>query len=505
METNFDMDNFEHSLKQHADQFSMIPSKRVWNGVYNSLHPGSKWPSFTMLLFFLLTLIGIGPLNHFSKNYPVSTLPDNSQNSINEENDPRVFNINANFKGRNNLSDKLSSGEVISSNFKLGKSSLGNSINIESKLLNSTDEILINTIPADKEEGINNTLPTLSEEFLQVNKIDSTNPDALLINILDYKKDITSKGLSTGILVDETPGNKHSIVLSENIIIDDSRSLASFLKSNPGKSVLIEIEDIDSSDAENEVTEESSTIKTLTKRNRKTTWIFFATPAITTTYFTGKSQENQNPINTSPLIVNPNQIGNTVRFNARIGLNIGAEMNYEFSEGWEIVTGTQLSYSGYNILAHKVHPSFSYLYLKNEANSMEPKKYITFYGSGEGLDEITLHNNSIQLSIPIGIKHSVWKNNTVEIKIGTSLQPSLILNSHAYILSSDGRNYVTDQDLMRQVNVSGELNSSIIFQGEKVKWHIGPTIRYQALSSYKNMYPVSEHLIDYGIRIGISK
>src|SRR5690606_23738801 len=122
-----------------------------------------------------------------------------------------------------------------------------------------------------------------------------------------------------------------------------------------------------------------------------------------------------------------------------------------------------------------------------------------------GLDEVVLHNNSIQLSIPIGIKHSVWKNNNVEIKIGTTLQPSLVVKGQAYILSSDGRNYVNDPDLMRPVNLSGEFHSSISFQGDKVKWHIGPTIRYQAISSYRNIYPVNEHLIDYGIRIGISK
>ena len=121
------------------------------------------------------------------------------------------------------------------------------------------------------------------------------------------------------------------------------------------------------------------------------------------------------------------------------------------------------------------------------------------------MDEVVLHNNSLQLSVPVGIKHSVWKNNNIEIKIGTSVQPSLLLNGSAYILSTDGRNYVTDDELIRPINVTGEFNSSISFQGDKVKWHVGPVVRYQALSTYKNNYPVNEHLIDYGIRIGISK
>ena len=571
METKFDMDNFEHSLKQHADQFSMIPSKRVWNGVYNSLHPGSKWPSLTMLLFFLLTLVGIGPLNHLSKNYTVTTLPDNSQNSINEESDLKVFSMNSYLNAQKDPSEEISFDKVIALNIDSDQNSSIVSKSIESSLSNATDAILQDKTFSDNKDLQKSSLPS-SKNIVQSGESQLANlpngiivqsdisqlitppgnvvvqssesnlatppgnvvvpsgesklapppggvivqsdksqlatpPGGVIVNLLDYKKDVTSAIPAIGISMDKISGNQHSILLSDNMVIDDSHNLISFLKSNPGKSILIQLEDGDNVDAENGANTESSALKAAAKRNSKTTWIFFATPAITTTYFTGKNLESHNLINSSasPLIVNPNQIGNTMRYNARIGLNLGAEMNYQFAEGWEIVAGTQLSYLGYNILAHKVHPTFSYLYLRNEDNSMEPKKYITYYGSGEGLDEVVLHNNSIQLSVPIGIKHSVWKNNNVEIKIGTSLQPSLVLNGHAYILSADGRNYVNDPELMRNVNISGEINSSISFQGEKVKWHIGPTVRYQALSSFKNIYPVGEHLIDYGIRIGISK
>ena len=64
MERRFDMSDFEQSLKDHADQFKMVPSKRVWNGIYNNLHPGSKWPSITIAILFLFTLITISRLNN---------------------------------------------------------------------------------------------------------------------------------------------------------------------------------------------------------------------------------------------------------------------------------------------------------------------------------------------------------------------------------------------------------------------------------------------------------
>ena len=507
METRFDMDNFEQTLKEHADQFTMIPSKRVWNGVYNSLHPGSKWPSLTMLLFFLLTLVGIGPLNQSSKNYTVASLPDNTQKSVTDESESKVFTMQTYLKSATYLAEKRSMGKVIPLKNNSVHRDLSQNNNIESQLPAVTIESEFDKPTIRSSEDFQKSSLISSQKFVQEVESGKTVPVSTVVNIPDFVWNPISIVPAKGIIVDKGADKQHTIILNENIILDDSNTLISFLKSNPGNSILIGIEDIDNEEAEKDsAATEVTTLKQTTKRNSKTTWIFFATPAITTTYFTGKSPEDLDLINASPLIVNPRQIGNTMRYNARPGLSIGAEINHEFANDWEFVSGMQLSYSGYNILAHKVHPSFSYLYLRDdETNTMQPKKYITYYGSGEGLDEVVLHNNSIQLSIPIGIKHTVWKNNNVEIKIGTSLQPSLVVKGQAFILSSDGRNYVNDPDLMRPVNLSGEFNSSISFQGDKVKWHIGPTIRYQAISSYRKIYPVNEHLIDYGIRIGISK
>ena len=76
MERRFSMNDFEHSLKEHADEFKMIPSKRVWHGIYNDMHPGRRWPSVTMSLLLIFTLVVIGHLNTHngsktvnSKNY----------------------------------------------------------------------------------------------------------------------------------------------------------------------------------------------------------------------------------------------------------------------------------------------------------------------------------------------------------------------------------------------------------------------------------------------------
>src|SRR5437868_4410541 len=63
MERKFYTNDFEELLKENADQFKMSPSKKVWHGIYNDIHPGTRWPSIAMSLLFVFTLIVVGYWN----------------------------------------------------------------------------------------------------------------------------------------------------------------------------------------------------------------------------------------------------------------------------------------------------------------------------------------------------------------------------------------------------------------------------------------------------------
>ncbi len=63
MEKKFYSDNFEDLLKENADQFKMYPSKKVWQGIYNNVRPGTRWPSLAMSILFIFSLVIIGHLN----------------------------------------------------------------------------------------------------------------------------------------------------------------------------------------------------------------------------------------------------------------------------------------------------------------------------------------------------------------------------------------------------------------------------------------------------------
>jgi hypothetical protein len=181
-------------------------------------------------------------------------------------------------------------------------------------------------------------------------------------------------------------------------------------------------------------------------------------------------------------------------------------MNYSLTKKIKFTAGVQLTYSGYHIISNEVHPFSAILLLRDPGTGMTySRSFMTPYGDGTGQSVVILHNYSWQASIPFGLQYQFSGNNKVQFNVGADLEPSLVLKSNAYILSSDGTHYINDPSILRKWNVSSNFGAFVTFSSLKFKWQIGPNVRYQWLSTYQKDYTVKEHLIDYGIRIGISK
>jgi hypothetical protein len=66
MEDNFIKDDFEQFLKGSADEFLMVPQRKVWYSIYNSMHPDRKWPSLAVCLLILSAVLFLGISNNNS-------------------------------------------------------------------------------------------------------------------------------------------------------------------------------------------------------------------------------------------------------------------------------------------------------------------------------------------------------------------------------------------------------------------------------------------------------
>jgi hypothetical protein len=201
-----------------------------------------------------------------------------------------------------------------------------------------------------------------------------------------------------------------------------------------------------------------------------------------------------------------NKMNKSVIHKTKIGYEAGIGMSYTIVDELRFTTGIQFNYSGYNIKASNTHPMLATLILNTDV----PSQYnvystVSNYGNGTGNENSKLKNYSIQASIPIGLQYSFGENENYKFDAEATFQPSAIIKSNAYMLSTDGKNYLTDPYIYRKWNMSTNFGTYISFRSESYKWQVGPQIRYQMLSTYSKSYPIREHLINYGLRLGISR
>ena len=106
--------------------------------------------------------------------------------------------------------------------------------------------------------------------------------------------------------------------------------------------------------------------------------------------------------------------------------------------------------------------------------------------------------------MPIGAEMDIVGDDKVRFGVGATLQPTYVLGDRAYLLSSDYKNYALVPWLIRRWNVSTGLETFVSYSTGKMKWQVGPEMRYQLLSSFVSKYPVKENLFDFGLKVGVS-
>lgn len=493
MERRFSMNDFEHSLKEHADEFKMVPSKRVWHGIYNDLHPGRRWPSVAMSLSLIFTLVVIGHLN-----------THNGSQSINAKN------ISLSSKTTVNNSESLKISKTVS------QRAVSRNANVSNyKSAGKESQTETNTNPSNNDVSIDNVLVQNSELTTQTTSTGSGKTNILSSEInTGTWKDIENNILGDNNIQAENENNVVSSVESirEKINVNTADNLQSDHQITTGNNNLkytkpvidnINKEVNEKTKPDEQQDKDLAIVKQ--KKDKNVSWTYFAAPQVNGVSFSG--QPIKPPFNNS--FNNPavaiNQKDNKVLHNAALGFEAGVHVNYELAKKLKFTTGLHITYSGYNIVSNEVHPTFADLFLRDpQTGNVYSKSYITHYGDGTGQTAASIKNYSFQASMPIGFQYEFLGNDKVQFNTAADFEPSVVIKSKAYILSSDGNNYVNDPDLLRKFNMSSNFGLFATFSSAKFQWQIGPNIRYQWLSTYKKDYTVKEHLIDYGIRIGIS-
>jgi hypothetical protein len=230
-------------------------------------------------------------------------------------------------------------------------------------------------------------------------------------------------------------------------------------------------------------------------RNRFS-WSYFLAPTVNYRTVTN------NPAPYSDVYNDPNK-DNTET--VAMGFEVGSNLNYQVSDKFRFTTGVLLNYSAYDIAASMVHPQEANLILNEEGSPRVVSATSSYGPASTGDSKVTLHNYSFQASIPIGMQYKIAGNDRLSFSAGASVQPFYVISSNAYVLASDKNLYINYPSLMRDFNVNTEFGTYLSFRASKFNWQIGPRFKYQLLSTYNGSSPYSEHLLNYGLRFGISK
>ncbi len=461
MENNKDKQDFEQFVKQNADQYRMFPSEKVWKGIHSTLHTRKLWYNLGLGLLLLTTGAAVTwvMLSSSSKSekinigHPPVTPQTEFVASENKIDQP----------------DFMKSGSILAKTnvpvVAIPEAKPNNTIslrNITGRLINQ--EVEIPAIAAEQNnqdiKWISPVAPTIHTESF-VDK-------PIFVQVSDQLTDND---------VDEFLRIKRSSITETRV--------TEYVASNP-----LTIE---------------SVLNAFKSRRKSLTMKVYFVPTISYRKLTENTsvvrRSQSNPYSYAAL----NDINSAVTHKPDMGLEFGFSAGYPVNHKVSIIGGLQINVSKYDIKAF-THPNeLATIALSNgrPGSSSSSLSTISNYRNFDGYRSNWLHNLYISVSAPIGAEVNVTGNNRTYLGLSGTIQPTYILRDRAYLISTDYKNYAKVPSLIRKWNVSTSFEAFAGYSTGKIKWKVGPQVRYQMLSSFEDKYPVREHLFDFGLKIGV--
>jgi len=105
----------------------------------------------------------------------------------------------------------------------------------------------------------------------------------------------------------------------------------------------------------------------------------------------------------------------------------------------------------------------------------------------------------------LGADFKIAGNAKLNWYAGGTIQPTYVIGGNAFVLSSDEKYYISENALLRKMNLNTAIETFISFKSTNgVLLNVGPQFRYQLFSTYKNQYGYTEKIYNVGIKIGVT-
>jgi hypothetical protein len=497
MEQNFFRDGFENLLKEQADNFRMYPSRRVWNSIYNDLYPGRRWPSLTVMLLLVFSLIYIG----ITHSHQIITAT--------EKNKPG--------------NEKTA---VINNNASLGQNSYAVNYRVAT-LAGTINEPLIENISESRGDlhkpERNNNLSSSENQASQRNKRTRSGNhgrSSLVVTASVAENDFENTPESTSGAERNAPVEIHLNESTGTSSTDDAilhfSAIAPQLQNNVKADPQLRLVSLDiitnlpKDNSEKEWIENFAFHNKPLSKKWKTNidYMAWATPSVG--YRSLKANRRYEPSARIALLAPLGNGENEPDLVHNPAMNFEAGLAARFNKTKNIVLklGVQFNYTNYTVRAYELNHTTATSLMLNDVNTGAP--YLVSRSSSlaniEGLASQHVNNNSFQLSVPMGLDIRLAGLRKIQWYAGADVQPGIVFGGQSLLISADRKNYIADNGFRRKWNLNSGIESYVTYQTPSgITLLAGPQIRYQLFSTYNSQYSYKENLYNLGLKIGLIK
>jgi len=198
------------------------------------------------------------------------------------------------------------------------------------------------------------------------------------------------------------------------------------------------------------------------------------------------------------------ELSNVINHRPDLGMQLGLLGSYPLGKRLDLITGLQFNVSKYDIKAFNYPTEVATIALVNAWGGPTAVTTVTSFRSNGFMNKASwLRNYYYSLSAPVGLEWRILGKKQNHWGFSTTIQPTYMVGNRSYIISMDYQNYAEVPYLINKWNLNVGLETYAKFTVGKTDFRVGPQVRYQLFSSFKKGYPVSEHLYDFGVKLGI--
>jgi Outer membrane protein beta-barrel domain len=481
--------DLEQFLQEQVQKHRMYPNDSLWNGIYNELQGHRRWPGLMVVAVFIVAALTLGTLftkQPTTRNYS-ETIPSQQVVTTTASIEKSGGEINDDYFSKTNSAEKNTAHFIAT---------------VKEELDNNQAGLGANAIAIS-----NASLPLANNTIANNEKKLSSEPSTTLKDIAIVK----GNGKKATSNEDELSGKEEDLkeekvmLNAEGATLNTSITAALPTKIEKQKKSITEAENNDKYSNVDDYLNQLGYNKADYKKPKVSRWEsqFYITPSLSYRKLIDESAK-QNASN--PIVANHADDANKVaRYKPGNGIEVGAALLYKIAKNVKLKVGLQYNLRQYSIDAYAGNYEQATLVLNNNG-ILDSINSVAVYRSGYGYMPATLNNKIQSLSVPIGIEVNVLNTKKVGIAIAASVQPTYnYINSKYYLLSYNYKNYTDGSQFFREWNLNSSIEGMFTYKIGNYKWMMGPQLRYQHLPTFIRNYPIKEHLIDYGIKIGFTK